>query len=169
MHSYLRPRIFVHIYFLKYYTAILNYYSGRIRTNFKRTWNLILNVFFFMDSGLVNILSLKNPSDATLASLCISIYSRCVQNVPMLLHQNMCTRMRQERAYRAKSKYDLMRILSELVFIPQTQESIGCCMHSPIFYFLHRAVVFNIQPDMNIRAFGRRDMPKGADKLCKYI
>ena len=46
--------------------------------------------------------------------------------------QNMCTR-RQERIYRAKSKYDLMRILSELVFIPQRQESIGCCMTFPDF------------------------------------
>ena len=34
-----------------------------------------------------------------------------------------------------------MRILSELVFIPKTQESIGCCMTFPDF--LHRAVVFN--------------------------
>ena len=50
--------------------------------------------------------------------------------------------------YRAKSKYDLMRILSELVFIPQTQESICCCMAFPSFDFLHRAVVFNIQPDV---------------------
>ena len=41
-----------------------------------------------------------------------------------------------------------MRILSELVFIPQTQESIGCCMTFPDFYFLPRAVVFNIQPDV---------------------
>ena len=48
-----------------------------------------------------------------------------------------------------KSKYDLMRILSELVFIPQMQDSIGCCMTFPdFFYFLHRAVVFNIQPDV---------------------
>ena len=41
---------------------------------------------------------------------------------------NRCTSIRQESVYRAKSKYDLKRILSELVFIPQTQESIGCCM-----------------------------------------
>ena len=47
-----------------------------------------------------------------------------------------------------KSKYDLMRILFELVFIPQTQESIGCRMTFSIFDFLHRAVVFNIQPDV---------------------
>ena len=46
---------------------------------------------------------------------------------------NKCTRIRQERVYRAKSKYDQMRILSELVFIPQTQESIGCCMTFPDF------------------------------------
>ena len=46
-----------------------------------------------------------------------------------------CTRMRQERVYRAKSKYDLMKILSELVFIPQTQESIGCCITFPNFWF----------------------------------
>ena len=42
---------------------------------------------------------------------------------------NMCTRIRQEHVYRAKSKYDLMGILSELVFIP----SIGCCMTFPDF------------------------------------
>ena len=46
-----------------------------------------------------------------------------------------CTRIRQECVYRAKSKYDLMRILSELVFIPQKQESIGCCMTFPDFLF----------------------------------
>ena len=46
---------------------------------------------------------------------------------------NMCTRIRQERVYRVKSKYGLMRILSELVFIPQTQETIGCCMTFPDF------------------------------------
>ena len=46
---------------------------------------------------------------------------------------NMCTRIRQEHVYRAKSKYDIMRILSELVFIPQTQESIGCCMQFSYF------------------------------------
>ena len=44
---------------------------------------------------------------------------------------NRCARIRQERVYSAISKYDLMRILSELVFIPQTQESIGCCMTFP--------------------------------------
>ena len=41
--------------------------------------------------------------------------------------------IRQERVYRAKSKYNLMGILSELVFIPQTQESIGYCMTFPDF------------------------------------
>ena len=46
---------------------------------------------------------------------------------------NRCTRIRQEPVYRAKSKYDLMRVLSELVFIPQMQESIGCCMTFPDF------------------------------------
>ena len=35
--------------------------------------------------------------------------------------------------YRSKSTYDLMRILSELVFIPQMQEFIGCCMTFPDF------------------------------------
>ena len=57
---------------------------------------------------------------------------------------NRCTRIRQERVYRAKSKYDLMRILSELVFIPQT---IG--IHRLLHDIpLHRAVVSNIQPDV---------------------
>ena len=46
---------------------------------------------------------------------------------------NRCTRIRQERVYRAKSKYDLMRILSELVFTPQTEEPIGYCMTFPDF------------------------------------
>ena len=41
-----------------------------------------------------------------------------------------------------------MRILSELVYIPQTQETIGCCMTFPIFDFLHSEVVFDIQPDV---------------------
>ena len=63
---------------------------------------------------------------------------------------NRCTGIRHERVYRAESKSDLMRILSELVFIPQTQESIGCCMAFPdiFFNFLHREIVFNIQPDV---------------------
>ena len=47
---------------------------------------------------------------------------------------NRCTRIQQEHVNRAKSKYDLMRILPELVFIPQTQESIGCCMPFPDFF-----------------------------------
>ena len=64
--------------------------------------------------------------------------------------------MQQERVYRAKSKYDLMRILSELIFIPQTQKSIGCCMTFPIFDFLHRAVVFIFNQMLSIGAFGRR-------------
>ena len=41
--------------------------------------------------------------------------------------------IRQEHVYRAKSKYNLMRILFDLVFIPQTQESIGYCMTFPDF------------------------------------
>ena len=49
-----------------------------------------------------------------------------------------------------------MRILSELVFIPKRQESIGCCMNSPIFDFLHRAVVFIFNQMLSIQAFGRR-------------
>ena len=49
--------------------------SGRIWANFRRTWNLILN-FFSLWILVVHILSLKNPSDATLASLSISICSR---------------------------------------------------------------------------------------------
>ena len=48
--------------------------------------------------------------------------------VRFTFHVNRCTRIRQERVCRAKSKYDLMRILSEFVFIPEMQESIGCCM-----------------------------------------
>ena len=39
------------------------------------TWNYILNFFFFVDSGSAYIV-LENPSDATLASLSISIYPR---------------------------------------------------------------------------------------------
>ena len=49
--------------------------SSRIWANFGRTWNLILN-FLSLCILVVHILSLKNPSDATLASLSISIYSR---------------------------------------------------------------------------------------------
>ena len=49
--------------------------SSRIWANFRRTWNLILN-FFSLLILVVHILSLKNPSDATLASLSISIYPR---------------------------------------------------------------------------------------------
>ena len=41
-----------------------------------------------------------------------------------------------------------MRILSELTFIPQTQECIGYCMTFPDFRFLHGGIVFNIQPDV---------------------
>ena len=41
-----------------------------------------------------------------------------------------------------------MGILSELVFIPETQESIGYCMILPIFYSLPGGIVFNIQPDV---------------------
>ena len=56
-----------------------------------------------------------------------------------------CTRIRQERVYLAKRKYDLMRILSELVFIPNTQESIGCCMTFPdfIFFIEQLFLIFN--------------------------
>ena len=54
--------------------------------------------------------------------------------------------MMHKRVYRAKSKYDLMRILSELVFIPHTQESIGCGMTFPDFCSLPGGIVFNIQP-----------------------
>ena len=43
--------------------------------HFSRTWNLILN-FFSLLILVVYTLSLKNPSDATLASLSISIYPR---------------------------------------------------------------------------------------------
>ena len=35
----------------------------------------------------------------------------------LLFEKNRCTRIRQERVYCAKSKYDLMRILSELILI----------------------------------------------------
>ena len=47
--------------------------------------------------------------------------------------ENRCTRI--VCVYRAKSKYDLTRIVSELVFIPQTHESIDCCMTFPDFLF----------------------------------
>ena len=53
----------------------------------------------------------------------------------LLFALNRCTRIQQERVYGAKSKYDLMKILSELIFIPQTQESIICCMTFPDFRF----------------------------------
>ena len=66
----------------------------------------------------------------------------------LLFSYNRCARIRQERVNHAKSKYDLMKILSELVYIPQMYKSIGCCMTFPIFYFLHRAVVFHIQLDV---------------------
>ena len=49
--------------------------SGRICANLRRTWNLILN-FFSLLSLVVHTLSFKNPSDATLASLSISIHPR---------------------------------------------------------------------------------------------
>ena len=44
-----------------------------------------------------------------------------------------------------------MRILSELVFIQQTQAPIGCCMTFPDFFdSFNRAVVFNIQADVEL-------------------
>ena len=58
--------------------------SGRIWANFRRNWNLVLN-FFSLWILVVHILSLKNPSDATLASLSISIYSRwCPRWTPIM-------------------------------------------------------------------------------------
>ena len=62
------------------------------------------------------------------------VYGMNLRSESSLIHQIYIsrkigvTRIRQERVYCAKSKYDLMRILSEPVFIPQTQEPIGCCM-----------------------------------------
>ena len=59
---------------------------------------------------------------------------------------------------RAKSKYDLMRILSKLLFIPQMQESISCCMTFPDFFIFFIEQLFLIFNQMlSIRAFGRRD------------
>ena len=49
--------------------------SEVLGANFRRTWNLILN-FFSLLMLVVYTLSLKNPNDATLASLSISIYPR---------------------------------------------------------------------------------------------
>ena len=71
----------------------------------------------------------------------------------------MFTRIRQERVYRAKSIYDLMRILSKLVFIPQTQESIGGCMTFPDFGFFFIEQLFLIFNQIkSIRALDRRDV-----------
>ena len=69
----------------------------------------------------------------------------------------MCTRIRQERVNCAKSKYDLMRILPELVFIPPAQEYTACCMTFPdflIFFIEQLFLIFNQM--LSIRAFGRR-------------
>ena len=63
---------------------------------------------------------------------------------------------------RAKSKYDLMRILSELVFIPQTQEPIGCCMIFHDFFFFIDQLFLIFKQMLSIRAFGRR----GLAKIC---
>ena len=50
-----------------------------------------------------------------------------------------------------------MRILSELVFIPQTQESIGCCITFPDFFIFFIEQLFLIFSQMlSIWAFGRR-------------
>ena len=55
-----------------------------------------------------------------------------------------------------------MRILSELVFIPQTQESIGCCMTFPdfsIFFIEQLFLIFNnmlsiIEPLVGVQYLG---------------
>ena len=49
--------------------------SGRIWANFRRTWNLLLK-FFSLLILVVHTLTLKNPSDATLASLSTLLYPR---------------------------------------------------------------------------------------------
>ena len=66
----------------------------------------------------------------------------------LLFTYNRCTGIRQEGVFfQPKSKYDLMRILSELALIPLALESIGCCMTFPVFCYIHHtAVGFHIQP-----------------------
>ena len=69
---------------------------------------------------------------------------------------NRCTRIRQEHVYLSKSKYDLMRILSELIFIPQ---NIG--IHRPLhdiprfFIFFIEQLYFSQM--LSIGSFGRRE------------
>ena len=67
-----------------------------------------------------------------------------------------CTRIRQECVYPSKSKYDLMRIVYELIFIPQTIESIGCCMIFPNF----EQFFFIFNQMLSIGLFGMRAASK---------
>ena len=48
-----------------------------------------------------------------------------------------------------KSNSDKTRELSDLKFIPQMQECIGCCMTFPVFLFSPGAVVIKIHPDID--------------------
>ena len=63
--------------------------SGSIQVNFRGTWNLILN-FFSLLILVVHTLSLKNPSDATLASLSISIYPRWRPRWRTIIREKLC-------------------------------------------------------------------------------
>ena len=65
-------RIVGKLNFSDQYNKIL---SRRVQSKFRRTWNLILN-FFSLLILVVHTMSLKNPSDATLASLIVLIYPR---------------------------------------------------------------------------------------------
>ena len=60
------------------------------------------------------------------------------------------TTRKQESVYRAKSKYDPIGYKENTfcahIFIPQTQEYIGCMSFLEFYFFFHRAVVF--QPDV---------------------
>ena len=69
-----------------------------------------------------------------------------------------------------------MRILFELVIIPQIQESIGCCITFPDFFIFFIEQLFLIFNQMlSIRAFGRRDEEHAtanslsAADLCKQF
>ena len=61
---------------------------------------------------------MQQPMDSYVCGVNLSSESSLVLS-DLLFAKNRCTRIRQESVYRAKCKYDLLRILSELVFIPQ--------------------------------------------------
>ena len=64
-------------------------YSGSIQANFRGTWNLILN-FFSLLILVVHTLSLKNLSDATLASLSVLIYPRWRPRWRTIIREKLC-------------------------------------------------------------------------------